>query len=258
MSAKSRLVNPSWVGGMNKLKTAKIVESQRLLHAATLYLLLPSFSRLSMTHLAANTAANNECDSNADTCCLGKNFVVLQATYRTADVYAYDSSIKPLENVPIVTGATAYDDLVSGNTFILVFNESLYYGNSLDHSLINPNQLRAYGVPLWDNPYDPARPLSLDVDNDLSIPLQTSGTKIYFRTRVPTATELAECDHLTITSPSPWDPSQVVMLQEMHQGGTAPWKRPLPSVSTSFPPKYEYVEANSDDALLHSVDPSLV
>ena len=32
----------------------------------------------------------------------------------------------------------------------------------------------------------------------------------------------------------------------------------MPSVSTSFPPKYEYVEANSDDALLHSVDPSLV
>ena len=39
----------------------------------------------STTHIARtyldpipNTAANNECDSNADTCCLGKNFVVLQ------------------------------------------------------------------------------------------------------------------------------------------------------------------------------------
>ncbi|KAI2503240.1 hypothetical protein MHU86_11177 [Fragilaria crotonensis] len=144
-----------------------------------------------------NTAAHNECDSNADTCCLGKNFIVLQATYRTADVYAYDSSIKPLENVPIVIGATAYDDPASGQTFILVFNESLYYGNSLDHSLINPNQLRAYGIPFWDNPYDQARPLSIEVDNDLSIPLCTSGTKIYFRSRVPTVTELAECTHCT-------------------------------------------------------------
>ena len=52
-------------------------------------------------------AVNEECDSNADTCCLGKNFIVLPATYRTADVYAYDSSIKPMDNVPIVTGATA-------------------------------------------------------------------------------------------------------------------------------------------------------
>ncbi|KAI2496598.1 Reverse transcriptase (RNA-dependent DNA polymerase) [Fragilaria crotonensis] len=205
-----------------------------------------------------NTAAHNECDSNADTCCLGKNFIVLQATYRTADVYAYDSSIKPLENVPIVIGATAYDDPASGQTFILVFNESLYYGNSLDHSLINPNQLRAYGIPFWDNPYDQARPLSIEVDNDLSIPLCTSGTKIYFRSRVPTVTELAECTHLHVTSPSPWDPSQVTMLQEMNQGGTAPWKRSLPSASASFPLMYEYLEASSDDALLHSVDPSLV
>jgi hypothetical protein len=62
---------------------------------------------------------------NADTCCLGKNFVVLHATFRTADVYAYDTSIKPIENVPIVSGATAYDDPVSGDTFILVFHESL-------------------------------------------------------------------------------------------------------------------------------------
>ena len=85
------------------------------------------FIRSAFDDPPVNTAANNECDCNADTCCLGKNFVVLQATYRTADVYAYDSSIKPLENVPIVTGATAYDDPVSGNTFILVFNESLLY-----------------------------------------------------------------------------------------------------------------------------------
>ncbi|KAI2502911.1 hypothetical protein MHU86_11580 [Fragilaria crotonensis] len=56
-----------------------------------------------------NTAAENECDTNADTCCLGKNFVVLAPTFRTADVYAYDTSIKPIENVPIVSGATAYD-----------------------------------------------------------------------------------------------------------------------------------------------------
>jgi hypothetical protein len=77
------------------------------------------------TDPVVNTAADNECDTNADTCCLGKNFVVLHATFRTADVYAYDTSIKPIENVPIVSGATAYDDPVSGDTFILVFHESL-------------------------------------------------------------------------------------------------------------------------------------
>ena len=39
--------------------------------------------------------------------------------------------------------------------FILVFNKALYYGTKLDHFLINPNQVRADGIPFWDNdPYD--------------------------------------------------------------------------------------------------------
>jgi hypothetical protein len=73
-----------------------------------------------------NTTASNECDTNADTCCLGKNFIILHHTSRSADVYAYDKSIKPLEGIPIVAGATAYDDEVTNLTYILIFNEVLY------------------------------------------------------------------------------------------------------------------------------------
>jgi hypothetical protein len=140
--------------------------------------------------------ADNECDTNADTCCLGKNFVVLTSTFRTADVYAYDTSIKPIENVPIVSGATAYDDPASGQTYILVFHESLYYGDKLDHTLVNPNQLRSYGIPFWDSPFDSAHPLSIEVHADFTIPLRTIGTKVIFQTRVPTAYELATKDHM--------------------------------------------------------------
>ena len=98
--------------------------------------------------------ANNECDTKADTCCFVKNYVILKNTSRTANVYAYDTSIKPLEGVPIVSGATAYDDLVTNTTYILVIIVALYYGNKLDHSLINLNQVRAYWIYLWDNPFD--------------------------------------------------------------------------------------------------------
>ena len=102
----------------------------------------------------AGTLAVNECDTNADTCCLGKNFVILEFTQRAADVYAYIKDIAPIVGVPIVSGATAWDDPVTGQTYILVINEGLYYGNKMDHSLINPNQIRDYGIPLWDNAYD--------------------------------------------------------------------------------------------------------
>ena len=64
----------------------------------------------------AGIKAENECDTNADTCCLGRNFTILEYTRRTADVYVYDKSIKPTENVPIVSGATAWDDPTTGET----------------------------------------------------------------------------------------------------------------------------------------------
>jgi hypothetical protein len=205
-----------------------------------------------------HTKAENECDTNADTCCLGRNFVVLHSTYRTADVYAYDTSIKPIQNVPIVSGATAYDDVSTGITYILVFNESLYYGDNLDHTLINPNQVRSYGIPFWDNPFDPNRPLSIEVDNNLHIPLRTAGTKLMFSSRVPTATELTTCEHIQMTSSTPWNPSDVTMLQATNQGGrTHPWKRQIATVDSAYN-QYEYIDTNSDDAFMDSIDPSLV
>ena len=89
----------------------------------------------------ANIMSLNECDTNADMCCLGQNFIILQYSMpmRTADVYAFIQSYQPVENV-------AYDDPVTGQTYILIFHESLYYGTKLDHSLINPNELRNYGL----------------------------------------------------------------------------------------------------------------
>ena len=183
------------MGGRNEQAANR--EARRAAAVVTTRHLRTTHSTKSWTDPPAHTAADNECDSNADTCCLGRNFIVLSSTFRTADVYAYDTSIKPIENIPIVSGATAYDDPDSGKTFILVFNESLYYGDRLDHTLINPNQVRAFGIPFWDNPYDTERSLSIDVDNDLQIPLRAHGTKLLFRTRVPTTDELATCDHFT-------------------------------------------------------------
>ena len=154
--------------------------------------------------------AHNELDTNADTCCLGTNFVVISYTTRTADVYAYDTSIKPKENIPIVTGATAYDDPVTGETFILIVNEGLYYGTRLDHSLINPNQIRSYGIPVWDNPYDNMHGLSIDVSEDFIINLTTKGTKIFFQSRSPTRNELEdEKAHITLTDLQAWNPERV-------------------------------------------------
>jgi hypothetical protein len=161
-----------------------------------------------------NTTASNECDTNADTCCLGQNFIILNYTNRTADVYAYDKSYKPQEGVPIVAKGTAYNDPMTGTTYILVFNhEALYYGTKLDHSLINPNQVRSYGSNgFWNNPFDYERGLQIDVNDELQIPMRSKGTKILFSTRTPTRTrELSECPHVIMTSPATWNPQEMTL-----------------------------------------------
>ena len=70
----------------------------------------------------------NKCNPNAKTCCLGKNFIVLQYTNQAVGVYAYDKAIEPKANIPIVTRATAQFDSKSDQTCILITNEVLYYG----------------------------------------------------------------------------------------------------------------------------------
>ena len=80
-----------------------------------------------------------------------------------------------------------------------MINEALYYGTKLDHFLINTNQIRAYGVPFWDNPYDKERGLTIDVGDTVNIHMNTMGAKIHFETRSTTNKELRECPKLNLT-----------------------------------------------------------
>ena len=188
----------------------------------------------------AGTMAANECDTNSDTCCLGKNLVILEFTQKAADVYAYIKDIAPIVGVPIVSGATAWDDPVTGQTYILVINEGLYYGNKMDHSLINPNQIRDYGIPLWDNAYDKTRNGELSIDLEtVKVRMGTQGTKILFESRASTREELQECNKIQLTSKKEWNSHKVKMSKVM-----------VSSVSA--------VRPNDDNEdLLESVDSSL-
>jgi hypothetical protein len=210
-----------------------------------------------------NCIAPNEMDSNADTCCAGSNFIALSLTRRTADVYPYNSSYEPLLNVPIASAATAYDDPDTGQTYILVLNECLYYGTKLKHSLINPNQLRSSGTPVWDNIFDPNHDISIECEENLTIPLKMEGTKTLFISRSPTDQELNECPHIHITSTNEWNPSSVKLdIQSIHSNTPNDWniQRHVSAVSTSLGEgeRFEYSDIHQDESILHSIEPSLV
>ena len=120
-------------------------------------------------------------------------------TPRTVDVYPYNPSCKPLYNVPIVSGATTVTDSITGNSLIMIINEALYYGKKLDHSLINPNQLRCYETMVWDNPFDPYRDLCIKTGDGNTIDLTPDGTNFGFNSH-----ELRTLPHIEVTSGSEW------------------------------------------------------
>jgi hypothetical protein len=163
----------------------------------------------SVKHSIPHTSAYNETDSNADTCCLGSNFAVLRYTNRSATVAPFHDAYTALTDVPIVSGATVYDDPTTNKSILLIIHEGLYFGTTLDHSLLNPNQLRHFGHTYQDNPYSTA-PLGITTD-DLFLPLHSSGTKIQFATRCPTDVEIRTLPSIELTSDHDWRPDTVTL-----------------------------------------------
>ena len=96
---------------------------------------------------------------------------------------------------------------MDGMAYLLIFPESLWMGDKLDHTSVNPNQLRSYGVSVQDNPFD-TKPLSITA-NDAFVKLYSEGTIICGDTWTPTESKLGQLTWLILTSPHDWDPHNV-------------------------------------------------
>ena len=157
-----------------------------------------------------------ELDSHADTIVLGSNALILQYTSRECDVSPYSDSYEPIRNVPIVKGATAVTSKTTGETLILVFNEAIWMGDHLDHSLLNPNQLRHYGIIVQDNPFDKTALHLASHHDEFMMPMQADGTTIYFDSRTPTDYELQHSPQIVMSSHAEWNPRDIQFPQQVH------------------------------------------
>ena len=102
----------------------------------------------------------------------------------------YSDDYEPIKNIHVVQGATAYDIDETGETIILIYNQSLYFGDRLDHTLTNPYQLQAFWHSVCDDPYDPNQDLRIHIQGtDIFIPFATKGTTVLFNAHVPTIQE---------------------------------------------------------------------
>ena len=125
-------------------------------------------------------------DSHANTIVFGKNCVVLNYTGLECDVLPYTDTYESIKSLPIAKAYTVWTSPETGATYILVFNEVLWMGDKMDHSLINPNQLRIYGVTVQDNPVCDSPLYIMTEDSEFVLPLGMKGMNVMANTRTPT------------------------------------------------------------------------
>ena len=83
----------------------------------------------------------------------------------------------------------------------------LWFGTSLTHSLINPNQMRANHIEVFDDPYQKNSSFGIETEQDF-IPFDTTGTIVHFESRTPSDWEKTHLPIIVLTA-NHWDPSGI-------------------------------------------------
>lgn len=157
--------------------------------------------------------AKTSLDSHADTSCAGSNMAVLELTGEKVNVYPFSEKLPSVQEVPIATVLTIWESPKTGEPWMLVIHEALYFGDQLKDSLLCPNQLRAAGNLVQDAPiqFDATSSHSITVPGQLELPLEMHGFISYLSTRKPTNDEIARYQagslhSVELTDKAPWEP----------------------------------------------------
>ena len=108
--------------------------------------------------------ARNELDSHADTCCAGANWTTMLCTGKHFEVSPFLSTYDSVQEIPIAPCCTVWTS-DEDKEYLLVGNKVLWFGNTLADSLINPNQLREYGLLIKDDSFN-ENEFGIDADED--------------------------------------------------------------------------------------------
>ncbi len=194
----------AWYIGQISLDQAGNAFSRRRLNA---YVTTSRYSLRNAATLKIDDTQISHCraelDSHADTC--GVN----ETHGQVAEVSSFSDSMEPLQFILIVKAAIAFEDPESGEAVILIVNQALYFGNQLQHILLNPNQIGSNNVQVDDIPVHLSANSSHSIivnEENLIIPLNLKGLISYFQVRRPTIVEIENCQHVVLTSEEEWNP----------------------------------------------------
>jgi len=168
---------------------------------------------------ATNTSGRLELDTHADTACVGSDCRIIAYTEKVCQVTPYHPGYEPIYDVPIVQAAVAYTDAETGKMYILIINETLYMGDSMRCTYLNPNQMQHHGVIVDDIPRHLSPSPSTAThsvyipSSNLRIPLHLDGIISYIPTHYPSTHEIETCEWVELTSSEPWDPKSNVFAE---------------------------------------------
>ena len=151
-------------------------------------------------------------DTWADTSCSGKHaFVESFVEGRTVNATGFTSSLGTMKDLPIANVLYAYDTN-DGNTIILENHNTIYLGENMDDSLLNPiqseeNDVRIDLRPKRFYPHDTNDCQSILFPDGTKIPLEFDGVLPFIPVRRPSPTEIDTCRRLSLTSEDDWDPT---------------------------------------------------
>ena len=149
-------------------------------------------------------------DTWADTCCAGKHaFVEEFIVGKTVTATGFTSTLGSVPDLPVANVLYAYDTS-EGTVIILECNNSIYIGDKMQDSLMNPIQAEEVDVRVDTRPkrYYPHEIgcQCLTFHDGTIIPVKYDGVLPYVPVRRPTKEEIHSCRRLELSSRTPWDP----------------------------------------------------
>ncbi len=115
-------------------------------------------------------------------------------------------SYEPVKEVMVTRCGTVWTSPNTGQEYLLVGDQMLWFGSQMDHSLINPNQIHEYGIPVYDNRFSQSQ-FGINCNDDF-IPFNTMGTIVYFESCVLKDWETHYLPIIMLTGED-WDPVNV-------------------------------------------------
>jgi hypothetical protein len=113
---------------------------------------------------------------------IGASYWLALVTGKICDVNPFLQSYQPVQEIPVARCCTVWMDQTDSMEYLLVGDHMLWFGTLLPNSLFNPNQMRAYGIRVHDDPAFRRHESHFGIDSDHAfIPFDTTGTVVALR-----------------------------------------------------------------------------